>query len=229
MPEPVPAGTRARRKPPKIDENALSLALVHHIDDLKRGARGRITQVHHIKMGWMTLAEYYDLQKLHEVKADIVPMIAAAIGGGYKLKQAIFQSEFTVEFLGSGASVPVGPALIMLTVAAAAAAHQAGDDKTALILLACLVLPFGEIYLVYLFYDALFGFTKGVVEDVKDAAKGGAFGPLATILSGEAPSPTAFVSPLGGAVEYIGQKTGGQGGVLDLVKWLFFPKGDEPK
>lgn len=226
---PLPAGTKARRKPPKIDENALSLALVHHIDDLKRGARGRITQVHHIKMGWMTLADYYDLQKMHEVKADLVPMVSAAIGGAYKLKQAIFQSEFTVEFLGSGVTVPIGPALIALTVGAAAAAHQAGDDKTALILMACLVLPFGEIYLVYLFYNALFGGTKQIVEEVKDAAKGGAFGPLATVLSGGTPTALGLLSPVGGIVEgvtgtTIPTGTGAAGNPLDNLISFFFGK-----
>lgn len=192
MPEPLPAGTKARRKPPKIDENALSLALVHHIDDLKRGARGRITQVHHIKMGWMTLADYYDLQKMHE----LMPIYTKIVEGAYRLKAVIFASEFNVEILGSGVTVPVGPALIGLTTAAAVAKYAAGDPQGAALLMLALALPFGEIYLLWLFWDALFS-TAG------NAAKDGWLGPVAAAATG-GDWETVALGPIGGAAAKAG-------------------------
>lgn len=143
LPEPIPAGTKAKRKPPRIDENALALALEHHIIDFKKGARGRITQVKHIKRGWMTIEAYYDWCKGHDFLYIAGPQI---IQGGYRINGVIYGLEVDV----AGFSIPVGPGIVIATVGAIVAAANAGDLKTATLLTAALVLPFGSILLLYM-------------------------------------------------------------------------------
>ena len=138
----------------------LQLALEHHIVDFRTsiGSHGQITAVKHIKRGWITLKEYYDLQKVHEA----LPIIEKIIEGGYRLKQTIYGLEVEVEAFGFGVSIPVGVALLLATTASAAALWEAGDKGGAVTLLSLLVLPFGELVLLYLFAHAIFKGAESV-------------------------------------------------------------------
>lgn len=146
-------------------DSQIAVALEHHIVDWKKGSHGQITQVKHIKFGWITLEKYYDLQKVHQV----LPLIEKVVEGGYRLKAAIYSLTVEIEFAGFGASIPVGPALALTTVGVAAALWEAGDHATAAALVALLMAPFGEIVLLYLFAQAMFKGAAAIPEETARA------------------------------------------------------------
>lgn len=172
-------GYKAVRSPPKMDETALSLALEHHILDFKRGSKGQITQVKHIKFGWMSIEGYYNLCKSHDLVYALGP---AAIEGGYRLNQAIYGISVEVAFAGFEVPLPIGPALIFIAALNLAIAIQSGNMKDAVLWLACLAAPFGAVLCVYLVLKGVIG-AAGTVADVLSAFGGD---PIAAFRLGQA-------------------------------------------
>lgn len=161
-----PSGSRAVRSPPKHSDYALSLMLEHHLVDFKRGAKGQITQVKHMRLGWMSLKDYYDLSKLHDFLYTAGPKI---VEGGYRVNRAIYDANFEVAILGFSIPVPLGYGLIVATVATIGMAVNAGDYQTAAILVAALALPFGALYLVYLFVRELADVAGAVLAKAQES------------------------------------------------------------
>lgn len=154
-----PEHTPAVRRPPETREAALAFALQHSISDFKVGSKGQITQVKHIKGGWMSLEDYYDWKRQNEMLSAALPEI---IQGGYRLNSLVYAINFDVELGPVGIPLPLGPALVVLEVLTLVAAVQAGDYKSAAVALAALIAPYGCIIAIYHGYL----FLKGILDKI---------------------------------------------------------------
>lgn len=128
----------------QLNEAVQSLA-VHHISAIKRGARGAIISVKHVQFGWISPSTYYQLQQLGHLK----PFIVEVIKGGYILKAAIWTVAIPLDVLASGTSVPLGVIVMIIAVGLAAFDYATGDHVASYLDLAALVLPYGELWLLY--------------------------------------------------------------------------------
>jgi hypothetical protein len=128
-----------------------------HIQAVRRTKNGSITQVKHIQWGWMSVANYYQLQKIH----DVLPILEKVIEGGYRLKAAIWQQTVTVNILASGTDFPFAMILITVAVILAGVDAYQGRNDLAFWDIAALALPFGEIWLLYHGLDTIYNLLTG--------------------------------------------------------------------
>mgnify|MGYP001599055428 FL=1 len=80
----------------------------HHLDSFRRGKRGQVTQVHHIRFGWMSAKRYYELQKTHEAEAYLMETVKA----GYALNSTIYGFGTEVKVAGFEIPIPAGMGLL---------------------------------------------------------------------------------------------------------------------
>lgn len=126
------------------NNSSLELALKYHITAIRYGKHHQILAVKHIQGGWMTLDKYYARQKLHE----LMPIFEKITEGGYRLKQAIWNQSVDVTIAGTGASLPMG--VVLVGLATTFYAQDIGSSPAnAAFDIACLVIPFGDIYLLW--------------------------------------------------------------------------------
>lgn len=138
---------RGRLVIPKDDLEAIRLFTENHIVQVRRGTSGRITEVDHVQFGWMKPERYYQLQMLQ----NAMPLIGKVIEGGYRMKAAIWSRGILA---GS----------MMATALSFYGIHRAaGKNAEAVLDIAALFLPFGELWHLYL--------LASTVEDVFDEAK----------------------------------------------------------
>lgn len=97
----------------------------HHIVAVRRRKSGEITQIKHVAFGWMTVADFYRLQKVH----DAVPFLIEIIKGGYMMKAALWTVSVPLDILGSGTNVPLGVFFVTAAIAAYLLASQAMTTK----------------------------------------------------------------------------------------------------
>lgn len=130
-----------------------------HICAIRRRKDGTITQVRHVQFGWISVEIYYQLQKLH----DLVPLAQSIIEGGYRMKAALWSYEIPLEVLASGFGIPM--ALVLITVAATLYIVDlaAGQSFYAMVDLASLALPFGELWLLWRGASLIYSFITGTV------------------------------------------------------------------
>ena len=142
--------TRARhvgliRRDADASEAVYNLA-VHHITAIKRASkRGAITAVKHIEFGWISPRTYYRLQKSHE----LIPFALEVVKGGYMMKAAIYTVAVPMTIIGSGTSIPLGFLIVTVAIVLYAVDTAAGQPLYASLDLLSLLLPFGEIYLIW--------------------------------------------------------------------------------
>lgn len=74
------------------DAAAIQLFAEHHIVHVRRRKNGEIVAVKHSTFGWMSPAGYYGLQKLH----DAIPVLGPVLAGAYQMKWAIASSSIGV-------------------------------------------------------------------------------------------------------------------------------------
>ena len=133
------------------DADLAEYALKYHIDAFRRSKRSGINQVHHVQWGWMTMKEYYRLQKLHEFPWEKV------IEAGYRLKQALW----TV-------SIDIGPVSIQPLAATYLSdmyfSWVTGNGHNVLKMALFAALPFGDI--IYLMRWAEF-VARGGTDDLQ--------------------------------------------------------------
>ncbi len=137
---------RGRLVTPKDDLDAIRLFTEKHIVQFRRGTSGRITEVDHVQFGWMKPERYYQLQKLH----DAMPLMAKAIEGGYRMKAALWNQSLKVEVLGTGVSIPMSIAFTSAALGLYVLHTTEGKQAEALLDIAALFLPFGELWYFYL-------------------------------------------------------------------------------
>lgn len=140
------------------DGDLAEYALKYHVDAFRRSKRSGINQVHHVQFGWMTMPEYYRLQKLH----DLEPILGKLIEGGYRLKQAIYG--FEIEILGTDIPVPVGAGLMATMFGKMALSIAEGHPEEALKWAAMLALPFGELAAVWILTLEALGLPSSIGE-----------------------------------------------------------------
>ena len=115
----LPASLPRRRGPGRpsgtldqsVNEAIVNLA-VHHIVAVRRKRGGEIVQIKHVSAGWLTVKEYYQRQKIHEILSN--PLIGQLIRSGYELKTRIWSSVINIEIFGTGVGIPTGAFLVAL-------------------------------------------------------------------------------------------------------------------
>lgn len=130
-----------RRRELELEE--LRIFAEHHITRIRRSRRGReILAVKHAAFGWISPIQFYAMQEIHAALPKIIE-------GGYRLKEAIWSTEFEVEILASGIKAPAAIALVGGALAIAAIDAAQGNSLLSYLDLLALALPFGEIYLIW--------------------------------------------------------------------------------
>lgn len=145
-------------------QQSISNLATHGILAVRMKRRGEIAQVKHVTYGWLTAKQYSQLQILK----DAQPYFIEIVRGGYQLKAWIWGASFEIgeEALATGTTFTIPAGLIVVAVAEALFWDDLGSGNQALALLdiLSLVLPFGEIWLLYhggkLFYNWITGSTK---------------------------------------------------------------------
>ena len=142
----MPAGKHVglTLKDTSVNEAIRNLA-EYHIVAVRRTRAGSITRVKHIKWGWIPVTQYYDLQKIHEA----VPFIVEFIKGGYMLKAALYTVAVPVDIVATGTSIPLGLMIVEAAVVLWAIDTALGNTLYAWLDLLALILPFGELWLLY--------------------------------------------------------------------------------
>lgn len=114
----------------------------HHIAGVRYTRTGRrISHVLHPMLGWLTIHDYYMLQKLH----DAEPMLLEAAKAGWAFNVAIYSFMPEVSILGTGLALPIGPAMLGAVIAQLHGAILAQDGRTILWALAKLAMPWGAV------------------------------------------------------------------------------------
>jgi len=146
----------ARRSRAEVLEE-LRLFAEHHLVDIRRSRKGReIVAVKHSVFGWISPTQYYALQHSHE----LLGILEKVVEGGYRLKAALWTMQISpVQILGSDIEIPVAGAIVAGAIGLSVLDAAAGNQILAIIDLAALVLPFGEIYLLL---RGAFAFTESV-------------------------------------------------------------------
>ena len=137
----MPHAPRLKLKPDTIAE----MALKYHVDQIQFSKQDGVTRVHHIQWGWMPVERYYGLAKLH----DAIPIVEKVIEGGYRLKAALWNIDVSFSVIGSGTEVPLGLAFVSGALLLSAIDQAAGRTDLAILDVASLFLPYGELYLIY--------------------------------------------------------------------------------
>src|SRR3989442_8044039 len=138
---------RAPGARPVDTAEAIRLFAEHHIVAVRKARRnGEIIAVKHAAWGWMAPKDFYLLQEAHTAAIAAIPKI---IEGGYRLKAAIFSWEIDFEVLATGVKLPAGLAIVAGALALAALDEAEGHPEKAILDLAALGLPFGELWLIY--------------------------------------------------------------------------------
>ncbi len=116
----------------------------HHIVDVRYTRSGRrVNRVLHAGLGWISVEQYYGLQKVH----DVLPIVEKVIEGGYRLKAALWNIDISFGVLATGSELPLGMAFVAGAMGLAAIDEAAGRRDLAILDLLALGLPFGELYL----------------------------------------------------------------------------------
>jgi len=141
----------ARRPRAEVLEE-LRLVAEHHLVDARRSRKGReIVAVKHLVFGWISPKEFYAMQEIHRILPKLIE-------GAYRLKASVFSIDATIGIRGVEIPLPVGVGLVLGAILLANEDSKKeeidlGGTKVpgkviALLDLAALVLPFGEIYLL---------------------------------------------------------------------------------
>jgi len=104
----------------------------------------------HPAFGWLTVQDYYGLQKLH----DFLPLVREFIEGGYRLKLALAN----VEVLGT--DLPLGGLLYAFALGRGTIllrSENPDDRMRGTLYYAGVFLPFGEILLLNVAFDEVLG------------------------------------------------------------------------
>lgn len=167
---------RARRALPARVDTDINEAIVnlaeHHISAVRRRRGGEILNVKHIAHGWLTVKEYYQLQKTHEILES--PLLAEFVRGGYQMKAWLWGSEIAVQALATGVTLPMGVILVTVAGALYAVDTLAGDKTAAIMDWACLFLPFGELWLLIRGADMIASFWNKDITPAVGKLIGGA-------------------------------------------------------
>jgi hypothetical protein len=127
---------------------------------------GEIRQLKHAVFGWIDAGTFGLLQEFKHFG----PVISEFIEGGYRLKAAVWSQSIQLEVLGTGFNIPVGVILVVIALALYAADTNAGNKWAAFDLL-CLLLPFGEVYLMWRGADWFLG-APGALNDLLTKLEG---------------------------------------------------------
>jgi hypothetical protein len=138
----------------------IELALKYHVTAVRLNKQGAITSVNHSQLGWITIERYYMLQQLKEVG---LPIFIEVVKAGYILKAAVWTITIDARVLDTGVNVPIGVFLVIIALSFYAVDSAAGHPVDAFLDLFSLVLPFGEIWLLY----KGGAFFKGIVDKVQ--------------------------------------------------------------
>lgn len=96
---------------------------------------GQLAWIKHATYGWMSPRRYLLIQRVENLPWEKI------IEGGYRINASIY-------------NLPVaGPTILVGAVAAIAYSVAIEDYKTAAVLAAALILPFGSVYLAFLFLE----------------------------------------------------------------------------
>lgn len=160
-----------------------------HIAGIERGKGGTVTRVKHIQFGWISIKEYYKLQKLHE----LTPILIKAVEGGYRLKAQLWAVPVSLDIVGSGITVPFGAALITAATTLSAIDAFLGNELYAALDLWALVLPFGEIWIMWRGEQLLWGAANSALDYLKNLP-GWAAGTIPALVGGGAEGLNQAVS-----------------------------------
>jgi hypothetical protein len=110
------------------------------------GKKAEILEVKHVTFGWISASGYNTLRMLNAAK----PFIVEIVKGGYALKSRLWSVQIPLDVLASGSAIPFG--LVLVAIAFVIAAYDYGVGSSGLMValdIACLFIPFGEVWLVY--------------------------------------------------------------------------------
>ena len=199
------AGLAHRQNQLAMQEAVRNLA-VYHISAVRMNKVRGITFVKHVAFGWISVQDYYRLQKLH----DMAPFAIEVIRGGYALKAWIWQADVSFEVLASGTRIPFGVVLIVIAVGLAVVDAVQGNEFFSTIDLASLALPYGELWIMYRGLSMLLSLFHWV--EGSGATPGN---PLGLTL------PSSLVLALSGGLGLsLDAATLASSGVEGLVNWL---------
>lgn len=160
------AGLAHRTSPLALQEAVRNLA-VYHISAVRMNKVRGITFVKHVAFGWISVKDYYRLQKLH----DLAPFAIEVIRGGYQLKAWIWGGTIApIAILGSDVQVPIGLVIITVAVTLYWIDSAFGNQFNAFLDIASIFLPFGEFWLLY---HGGTMFVQGVENAVQNAIQHG--------------------------------------------------------
>lgn len=158
------AGGHARRVPlAKVDQdvNQAVASLVNHgVLAVHRKRGGEITALKLVNYGWVSVATYGKIQMLR----DAQPYILEIIKGGYQLKAWLWNTGVSIDILASGITIPFGLVEVITAVGLAAIDAYNGNQLYAYLDLLALVLPWGELWLLWRGYQQFliwFGLAPG--------------------------------------------------------------------
>lgn len=144
------------------DADLAEYALKYHVDAFRRSKRSGINQVHHVELGWMSMQEYYRLQKVH----DLFPLLERIIQGGYLLKIAIYS--FEIEIIGTDVPIPIGAGLFGAMSGKIVLSLKDGNPQEALKWAAMIALPFGELVAMWILAEEALGIAGGLLGLIRD-------------------------------------------------------------
>ena len=153
----------AARQDASVNEAIANLAN-HGIVAVRRRRYGEITSVKLLGYGWVSAASYGQMRAFK----DAQPYILEVIKGGYMLKAWIWGTEIPLDILASGAALPFGVIIVFLAVVFYVADSNYGSSPNWMSALdiVSLILPFGELWLVYRLVQMIYGDLQGIVGDL---------------------------------------------------------------
>lgn len=117
-----------------------------HIDKYRRTRTGSVVAVHHVGLGkWVSMRDYYLWQKEHELRAQLMPVLAKVVEGGYRMSAAIYS--FMPSVL--GVPIPAGPALLTAAITDLVTTNINADPQRYLKALFKVAGPFGALLQTY--------------------------------------------------------------------------------
>ncbi len=123
--------------------SSVELLANYGVSAVRKTRRGELKQLKHVSFGWISAGTFATIQG---IKRNVGPLLTKFVEGGYRLKQAIWSVSVSIE----GVSLPIlGAVMVVTAITAYWADIAAGNPLGAYFDLACLILPFGEVYLIY--------------------------------------------------------------------------------
>jgi len=188
-------------------EEALRNFAEHGIVAVHQGRTGEILRVKTATMGWMKPQEYAFLK---EIK-DAYPLIAQIVRSGYELKAWLYGSSVTIQAdvfaTGGEIQLPLGAILVTIVGADAAVNWALGNKTAAMLDILALVLPFGELWLLYHFAQEFVNFITGNLPGGVDSQKlpfvGGITNPLNIAYAENTATYDAVNNALGSGVKSV--------------------------